>query len=240
MNAPRLSERTAVVTGGTRGIGLAVVKRLQASGVAVLVTGTKDKADVPAGCDYYAVDFSDSTRTEEFASYLGQVKPLILVNNAGVTKAQAFTEIDNDEFERVHRVNLAAPRRLCTAVLAGMRAAAWGRIVNISSIWAVISRSGRGSYSSSKGGLDSMTRALAAEVAAEGILANCVAPGFIDTDLLRSATSAEDRQRLQASIPIGRLGRPEEIGAFVAWLCSDENTYISGQTLVIDGGFTLV
>ena len=120
-------------------------------------------------------------------------------------------------------------------------ASGWlGRIVNVGSIWGVVSRAERATYSASKSGLDGMTAALAAEVAVDGVLANCVAPGFVETDLMLELTSEAERARLAANVPIGRLAQPEEIGAFIAWLCSPQNSYISGQTLVIDGGFTRV
>jgi 3-oxoacyl-[acyl-carrier protein] reductase len=121
-----------------------------------------------------------------------------------------------------------------------MRKNQWGRIINISSIFGVVSKEFRAPYSMSKFGLDGMTAALAAEVAADGILANCVAPGFIDTELTRSVLGESGIAAITAGIPIGRLGQPEEIAALVAWLVSPENTYISGQNIVIDGGFSRV
>jgi 3-oxoacyl-[acyl-carrier protein] reductase len=129
---------------------------------------------------------------------------------------------------------------LCRAVLAGMRAKGWGRIVNISSIWGKISKEQRAPYSTSKFGIDGMTAALAAEVAGDGILANSVAPGFIDTELTQRVLGPSGIAELTAKVPVGRLGKPEEIAAFVAWLSGPENSYISGQNIAIDGGFTRV
>ena len=226
-----------MVTGGTRGIGRAVAERLRRAGLRVLVTGTQVDGTPPVGCEYRAVNFEHDPAREAFAEEVGTLAPLVLVNNAGVTNPQAFDSIETEEFLKVHRINLVAPMRLCRAVLPGMRAASWGRIVNVSSIWGVVSRTARATYSSTKGGLNLMTASLAAEVASHGILANCVAPGFIETDLMFQATTEAQRTELARSVPVGRLGTPDEIGTFVAWLCSDENTYISGQTLVIDGGF---
>ena len=234
------TQRLAVVTGGTRGIGRATAECLVEQGVSVLVTGTQAEAAVPAGCSYFAVNFESSAETAAFVSHLSAVQPAILVNNAGVTRPQAFSDIPLDEIERVHQVNLTAPIQLCQAVIPGMRERGWGRIVNVSSIWGVVSKAERATYSSTKGALNSMTRALAAEFSCDGILANSVAPGFIETDLLRSATTQADRQRLAEQVPQRRLGQPEEVGRFIAWLCSDDNSYISGQTLVIDGGYTIV
>ena len=232
--------KLAVVTGGTRGIGRAVAERLRNGGARVLVTGTKAGGPVPEGCDYRVANFGDEASTEAFAEHLRRCRPLILVNNAGVTRPQPFGDIEAQEFLRVHRINLVAPLLLSRAVLPGMRAARYGRIVNVGSIWGVISKAHRATYSASKFGLAGMTAALAAEVAGDGILANCVAPGFVETDLMTAVTSEAERAALAAQVPVKRLAQPGEIAAFIAWLCSPENTYISGQQLVIDGGYTLV
>jgi 3-oxoacyl-[acyl-carrier protein] reductase len=129
---------------------------------------------------------------------------------------------------------------LMKAVLPAMRAGKWGRIVNIGSIWSLISKAQRGAYSASKFALSGMTVALSAEAAADGVLANCVAPGFIDTELTRQTLGEAAMAEMAAQVPARRLGRPEEVAAFVAWLAGPENTFISGQTIAIDGGFTHV
>ena len=232
--------RLAVVTGGTRGIGRAVAERLRDEGARVLVTGTKAEGPVPEGCDYRVANFEDEASTRALAALLRRRRPQILVNNAGVTNPQPLGDIETEEFLRVHRVNLVAPLALARAVLPGMRAARWGRIVNVGSIWGVISRAGRATYSASKFGLAGMTAALAAEVAADGILANCVAPGFVETDLIAGISTEEERAALAEKVPMKRLAQPAEIAAFIVWLCSPENSYISGQQLVIDGGYTMV
>ena len=232
--------RLAVVTGGTRGIGRAVAERLREGGARVLVTGTRPEGPAPAGCEYRVADFSDPAATEALARALRALRPAILVNNAGVTRPQPFEEIETPEFLRVHRINLVAPLALSRAVLPGMRAARWGRIVNVGSIWGVISKAERATYSAAKFGLDGMTAALAAEVAGDGVLANCVAPGFVETDLMTGLLPEAQRAALAAQVPMKRFARPEEIAALVVWLCSPENSYMSGQQLVIDGGYTRV
>ena len=191
--------RLAVVTGGTRGIGRAVAERLRNDGAQVLVTGTKAEGPVPKGCDYRVADFGDEASTEAFAGLLRRRRPQILVNNAGVTNPQPFGDVEAREFLRVHRINLVAPLVLSRAVLPGMRAVRWGRIVNVGSIWGVISKAHRATYSASKFGLAGITAALAAEVAADGILANCVAPGFVETDLMASFATEEERAALKAT-----------------------------------------
>lgn len=235
-----LQGKTAVVTGATRGIGRAIAARLLADGARVLGTGTRSGSGVVAGCDYRGVDFTDAAATEGFAAELAGLAPDILINNAGINRIGPFADLALDDFRRVQQVNVTAPFRLCQAVVPQMRAKGWGRIVNICSIWGIISKALRGPYSASKFALDGLTAALAAEVAGDGVLANCVSPGFIDTELTRSVLTAEQIAALVAQVPVGRLGRPEEVAALVAWLAGPDNSFISGQNIAIDGGFTRV
>jgi len=235
-----LDGRLAVVTGATRGIGLAIAERLLSDGAKVVATGRAGEARGPVGSRYMAVDFDDADAVENFARSLADLGPDVLINNAGINKVSPFAAIERADFDRIHRVNLAVPFRLCQAVLPGMRSKGWGRIVSISSVWGKVSRAGRASYSASKFGLDGMTAALAAEAAGDGVLVNCVAPGFTDTELTRRVLGEAGIEALVAQVPAGRLARPEEIASFVAWLAGPENTYISGQNIAIDGGFTRV
>jgi 3-oxoacyl-[acyl-carrier protein] reductase len=236
----QLAGRAALVTGGTRGIGEAIARRLVAAGAAVLVTGTRAGGVPPSGCSYRAINFEDAAATETFAGEAAEMGFDILINNAGINVISPFDRIDPKDFDRIHQVNVRAPFLLCRMLIPGMRSRGWGRIVNISSIFGKVSREFRAAYSTSKFGLDGMTAALAAEVAADGILANCVAPGFIDTDLTRRILGEKGVTELVSRIPVKRLGTAEEIAAFVVWLAGPENTYISGQNIAIDGGFTRV
>ena len=239
MSSP-LTHRSALVTGGIRGIGGAIAVRLLADGASVTVTGTRPEGKAPPGCAYRAVDFTDPAATEAFAAEVASWGLDILVNNAGINKIGPFDQVSPDDFDRIQAVNVRAPFVLCRAVLPSMRRRRWGRIVNICSVFGKVSKELRGPYSTSKFALDGMTAALAAEVAADGVLANCVSPGFIDTELTRRVLGEAGIERLVATVPIRRLGTAEEVAAFVAWLVGPENTFISGQNIAIDGGFTRV
>jgi NAD(P)-dependent dehydrogenase (short-subunit alcohol dehydrogenase family) len=235
----RFAGKKAFVTGVTRGIGRAIAAHLRAEGAHVIGTGTGKSRS--ANCDEYCqADFVDLDQVRACAEFVRTSMPDILVNNAGINKIEEFAKIDPAEFLRIQQVNVFAPFSLCQAAIPGMKRKGWGRIVNISSIWGKISRERRAAYSASKFALDGMTLALAAEHAANGILANCVAPGFIDTELTRRVLGDEGIRKLVSAVPIGRLGNVDEIARFVVWLCSAENTYLTGQNLAVDGGFTRV
>jgi 3-oxoacyl-[acyl-carrier protein] reductase len=230
----------AVVTGATRGIGYAIAERLLKDGLEVIVTGTKKNGKYPAGSSYYQVDFLDEDSTNKFINFLKKQQINILVNNAGINKISEFSSIDIEDFDRILRINLRAPFQICQAVIPYMEKIKWGRIVNLTSVFGNISKEYRAAYSSSKFGLDGMTVALAAEVSEKGILANSVGPGVIDTDMTREVLGDSGINKLKGQIPMKRLGQVSEIASLVSWLVSNENTYMTGQNLMIDGGFTRV
>ncbi len=230
----------AVVTGATRGIGYAIAERLLLDGLNVIVTGTNKDSKFPQGATYHEVDFLSDESVVSFAEFLKNKKIDILINNAGINKIGEFTSIDIKDFDSILRVNLRTPFQLCQAVIPNMKSNNWGRIVNITSIFGNVSKEYRASYSSSKFGLDGMTVSLSAEVSEFGILANSVGPGFIDTDLTRNVLGDSGISEIKKDIPMKRLGRVSEISSLVSWLVSDENTYITGQNIMIDGGFSRV
>jgi len=229
--------KVVFLTGATRGIGQAIYATLISAGATVIGSGTATIKPKEIN-EYYRADFSALEDIYECANYLRALQPDILINNAGINKNAPFVDIDPEDFLRIQQVNLFAPFCLSQAVIPGMKSKGWGRIVNVSSIWGKISKECRATYSASKFALDGITLALALEHAADGILANCVAPGFTDTELTREMLGEAGIAQLLAKVPIGRMARPEEIAKLIVWLASPENTYITGQNIAIDGGFS--
>jgi len=234
-----LANRKVFVTGATRGIGRAIATAFRAEGAWVIGTGTGKAAADREYCDeYFQADFTDFEQLRACADFVRKTEPDVIVNNAGINKIAPFAEIDPADFLRIQQVNVVAPLYLCQAAIPGMKRRGWGRIVGLSSIWGKISKEYRASYSASKFALDGLTLALAIEHGADGILANCIAPGFIDTELTRRVVGDEQIQRLLSIVPARRMANVEEIARFVVWLGSPENTYITGQNIAIDGGFS--
>lgn len=242
MDAPviDLNGRTALVTGASRGIGRAIAIRLRNAGARVI--GTRTSAGEPesdAPCDDWIVaDFADRAQIERCANNAAALAPDILMNNAGINKIAPFVDVDPDDFLRIQQVNVFAPFRLCQAVLPAMVERRWGRIVGISSIWGKIGKEQRASYAASKFAIDGLTLALANEHASHGVLANCIAPGFTDTELTRRVLGDDGIAKLTASVPARRMGQVEEVAELAVWLASPANGYVSGQNIAIDGGFT--
>tara|TARA_B100001750_G_scaffold240408_1_gene250088 strand:+ start:951 stop:1664 length:714 start_codon:yes stop_codon:yes gene_type:complete len=228
---------TAVVTGATRGIGLAIARKFLKNDIHVIATGTKEVTDSLSGAEFFKVDFLEESSLEDFSLILKDRKVDILVNNAGINKIDQFELININDFNKIINVNLKAPFILCQAVIPNMKERKWGRIINITSIWSQKSKEHRASYSASKFGLDGITAALSAELSEYGILSNSVSPGFIDTDMTRKILGESGMKDIEKQIPIKRLGNTREIAELVYWLTSDSNSYISGQNVFIDGGF---
>ncbi|MDO9556419.1 MAG: SDR family NAD(P)-dependent oxidoreductase [Coriobacteriia bacterium] len=220
-----MSGRTALVTGASRGIGRSIVDALESAGITVLAP-TRAQLDLS----------SDGSVDAFLASLTGRVD--VLVNNAGINPLATALEVSDDDIETTLRVNLISPMRLCRAIGAGMAQRGWGRIVNISSIWGTVSKPGRFAYSVSKSGINGMTRSLAVELGSRGVLVNAVAPGFVATDLTRQNNTPAQIAEIAAGLPLRRLAEPEEIAAVVLFLASEANTFVTGQVILADGGYS--
>lgn len=233
--------KKVVVTGASRGIGAEIAQTFAAYGANVIGTRTRptDCSDSPC-TKWIIADFTDLLQVYDCAAEVKAIAPDVLINNAGINKIGEFTQIAPEDFLRIQQVNVFAPFLLCQSVIPSMRNRKWGRIVNISSIWGQIGKEFRASYAASKFALDGITITIAAEHSQAGILSNCVAPGFTDTELTRRVLGEEEIRNISAMVPIHRMAKAKEIASFVAWLASDENTYITGQNITIDGGFTRV
>lgn len=240
--------RHAVVTGGTRGIGRRIVEDLAALGATVTATGAQAESierlnrERPiANVTWRRVDFTDRLATEAFARELSSYDKIdVLVNNAGINRINHIDECLLEDWEALTAVNLDAPFMFLRATVPAMRRAGYGRIVNIASIWSVIGRPKRAMYSATKSGLHGLTVALSTELAAFDIMVNSVSPGFVQTELTRQILSEAEQAELKGQIPAGRLADPAEISRVVVFLSSTLNTYLTGQNIVIDGGFTNV
>jgi NAD(P)-dependent dehydrogenase (short-subunit alcohol dehydrogenase family) len=237
----RFENKKIFITGASRGIGHAIASAFRAEGGWVVGTRTRPAGNADDTCqEWVVVDFSRREEIHACADAVRRVEPDVLVNNAGINKVGPFVDISAEDFLAIQQINVFAPFLLCQAAIPAMKRRGWGRIVNISSIWGKISKEHRASYSTSKFAVDGMTLALAAEHSADGILANSVAPGFIDTELTRRVLGDAGTKRLVSLVPARRLGRTDEIARLVLWLGSEENTYIAGQNIAIDGGFSRV
>ena len=234
-----MSRRTVLVTGGNRGIGLACARAFAEQGdrVAVTCRGDAPAEVLEAGLLPVACDITDADQVEAaFARVeeeLGAVE--VLVSNAGITRDSLVLRMSDDDFTDVLEANLTGGFRVARRAVKGMMRARWGRIVFVSSIAGRIGQAGQANYAASKAGLVGLGRSFAKEFASRGVTVNVVAPGPIATDML-SALTEDQQDAYAAAVPLGRLGRPEEIAAAVRFLASDEAGYITGAVLPVDGG----
>jgi 3-oxoacyl-[acyl-carrier protein] reductase len=241
-----LSNRVALVTGSTRGIGRAVATTLAGCGARVAVVG-RDRgraedaaAAVAPTARGFACDVADTASVaalvEAVEGAFGAVD--ILVNNAGLTRDNIVMRLKDDDWDAVLDANLRGAFVAIRAAARGMMKRRWGRIINISSVVGLTGNKGQANYAASKAGLIGLTKSVAKELASRNILANAVAPGFIETDMT-SAMSADAKAALTAQIPLERLGTPQDIAGTVAFLASEHAAYITGQVFVVDGGMVM-
>ncbi len=218
--------RKALVTGGSRGIGAAVVEQLRKDGYEVYAPPRSE------------LDLTDEEGIERFLETYRETTFDVLVNNAGLNDIHPVEDITDEELDRMMRVNLLAPLRLIRGVVPNMKKQGYGRIVNIGSIWGLAGKPGRTVYAATKHGIHGITQTLAVELAPFNILINTVCPGFTLTELTYKNNSPEQIREISGYIPIGRMARPEEQAKVVCYLAGEGNTYITGQQLAVDGGYT--
>ena len=241
-----LKGQVALVTGASRGIGKAIALMLGTRGATVVGTATTELG-ARSITDYLLagrldgrgvlLDVRLDSNIESVVTYIEKTHGAvsILVNNAGITQDNLAMRMKDAEWDAVIDTNLKSVFLLCRAVLRGMLKARSGRIVNITSVVGSSGNPGQINYAAAKAGVAGMTRSLAQEIGSRGVTVNCVAPGFIDTDMTRGLTDAQ-REELLRQIPVGRLGNPEEVAAAVAFLASPQAAYITGTTLHVNGG----
>jgi acetoacetyl-CoA reductase len=234
--------RIALVTGGIRGIGEAIAISLRDAGYTVVATYVGDDGQAQAfkqrtGIAIAKWDVADYQACEDgVAQIVKDIGPIdILVNNAGITRDATLHKMSYAQWDEVLRVNLYSVFNMCHAVIGGMRERSFGRIVNISSINGQEGQIGQVNYAAAKAGMIGFTKSLAREGATKNITVNAIAPGYVDTEMVR-AVEPSILQKIIARIPIGRLGKPEEIGRAVRFLVSDDAGYVTGSTLTINGG----
>jgi 3-oxoacyl-[acyl-carrier protein] reductase len=243
-----LTGKTALITGASGGIGAAIARLFAARGAMVALSGTRSgplealRAELGAAAVVVPADLGDAGETEALARAAeaglgGRVD--ILVNNAGLTRDGLAVRLKDEDWDRVIEVNLTAGFRLSRAVVRGMMKRRWGRIIGITSVVGVTGNPGQANYAASKAGMIGLSKSLAAEVASRGITVNCIAPGFIAT-AMTEALSPEQRSRIDAVIPAGRQGSPEDIAAAALYLASAEAGYVTGQTLHVNGGMAMI
>ena len=246
MRSIDLTDRVAFVTGSTRGIGLAIARMLHGAGANVAIVGRDESAARAVAADLHeravgvACDVAVAGQVERAIAAAEQaLGPIdVLVNNAGLTRDNILIRLSEADWDAVLDTNLKGAFHTTRVVLKGMMKRRYGRIVNITSIVGLTGNKGQANYAASKAGLVGFTKSVAKEYAGRGILANCVAPGFIDTDMT-SALPADARATLLQGIALGRLGRPDDVAGAVLFLVSDLSGYMTGQVLVVDGGMII-
>ena len=243
----QLSGKTALITGASGGIGSAVAKNLSQQGAHVVLHGTRAgrleelASEIGSNVSVVTANLSDRDAVgglvAEAAKATGAID--ILVNNAGITRDNLFMRMKDEEWDDVLEVNLTSSMLLCRSAIRAMMKARWGRIISISSIVGVTGNPGQTNYAASKAGMIGFSKSLAAEVASRGITVNIVAPGFIETPMTDELTD-EQKQKLLANVPAGRLGSSQEVAAAVSFLASEEAAYMTGSTLHVNGGMAML
>lgn len=236
--------KNIVITGGTKGIGKALVFKFLKYGGKVITNSRDERVckqfNKKRNIKCYNVNFLNKEQTNKF---IGEIKNLskidVLINNAGINEINSIDKFNVNDWEELQKINLFTPFYLISKLTPLLKKSKRGKIVNISSIFGKISKEKRSVYSSTKSGLAGLNRGVALDLAKYNILSNCVSPGFVDTQLTRRILKKKNMKIIEKQIPLKRLASEEEIAELVIFLCSDKNTYITGQDLTIDGGFTI-
>lgn len=240
--------KTVLITGGTRGIGKSIAEVFEKAGASLILTGTKpggiDKFNQEYGNSnrfYHTLDFSSPESVDSFLSDLDDYKSIdVCINNAGINIIEEFIETKTTDFDVLMDINLKGPYLLNKYCAKRMKENLSGRIVNICSIWSEITRPGRSLYTMAKNALHGLTQTMAVELAQYNIMVNSVSPGFTLTDLTKLTNTKEELMSIEEKIPARRMALPEEIANVVVFLSSDQNSYLTGQNIVVDGGYVIV
>jgi 3-oxoacyl-[acyl-carrier protein] reductase len=242
-----LTGKSALVTGASGGIGSDIARALHGQGATVALSGTRKEAldalesELGERCHVLPCNLSDSAAVDALPKQAEEAMGTldILVNNAGLTRDNIFMRMKDEEWDEVIRVNLTATFRLSRAALRGMMKRRWGRIIGITSVVGVTGNPGQGNYAASKAGMIGMMKSLGQEVASRNITCNCIAPGMIRS-AMTDALNDDQKARILATIPSGRLGEAPEIAAAAVYLASNEAAYVTGQTLHVNGGMAMI
>ena len=240
-----MSKKTVLITGASRGIGRAILQSFS-NDYFIVGTGTSDKSvqsileninSLNLEGSSFKLDLGDRTSIKELTSLLDskEIYPDILINNAGITRDNIMLRMKEDEWDNVIDVHLNGQYLLIKSFIKKMVKNRWGRIINISSTSAVLGNKGQANYAAAKAGIEAMSRSLARELGSRNINVNCVAPGFIETDMTKEISEGNE-DFLSSQIPLGRLGKPNEIAEVVSFLASEQANYITGQTIHVNGG----
>jgi 3-oxoacyl-[acyl-carrier protein] reductase len=220
------NHRTVFLTGGARGIGAAIRQELVTAGYTVISPSREE------------LDLASKDSVEAYLRNHSDLSVDVLINNAGMNAPEKISKISWDTWSKTLQTNLTSAVRLIQFLAPGMSSRGYGRILNTSSILGIVTKEGRAAYSMTKAALNALTRSAALEFGAGGVLVNSLAPGYVDTELTRKNNSPKEMTSIISSIPLGRMADPQELAKVAGFLVSDQNTYLTGQTIVVDGGFT--
>lgn len=242
------SKRTVLITGGSRGIGSAIADLFESAGAHLILTGTNPKtvADLnekysDGKRQYLSLDFNNNESLSNFLDSIKDIEKIdVLINNAGINILNDFVETEDNDFNKLVEINLKGPYTLSKFVARKMVSSNYGRIINVCSIWSKITRPKRSLYTMTKNGLHGLTQTMAIELAKYNIIVNSLSPGFTLTDLTRETNTKEELESIANMIPAGRMAEPNEIAKVALFLASEQNSYLTGQNIVVDGGFVNV